>query len=68
MAEAITMSVNVKAAHGVKEAASLLGVSPGFIRLEIQRKRITPARVGRRVLITAEELRRYLSDAPKTIV
>jgi excisionase family DNA binding protein len=66
MVEAITIPVNVKAAHGVKEAASLLGVSPGFIRLEIQRKRITPARVGRRVLIAAEELRRYLRDAQQS--
>lgn len=48
--------------YGIKEAAESLGVSVSFLRLEITRKHLRPTRLGRRLVITAEELRRYLSQ------
>jgi len=44
------------------ESSRLLGVSVGFLRLEIGRKRLRPTRLGRRVLIRSEELMRYLAE------
>ncbi len=48
-------------AFSVKETARSLGVSPGFLRLEIERGRLQVTRLGRRVLITSGELERYLA-------
>ncbi len=45
------------------EAARALGLSQGFLRLEIQRKLLRAARCGRRVMISREELDRYLRKA-----
>lgn len=47
-------------AVGVADLAKALGVSPEFIRLEIRRGRIRPARLGRRVVIPKAEVDRYL--------
>jgi excisionase family DNA binding protein len=47
--------------YGLGQAAALLGCSPGMLRLEIQRKRLAAKRLGSRVLITAEELQRYVA-------
>ena len=48
-------------AYGVQELAQRLGVSPSFIRLEIDRGRLNSIRAGRRLLITQTEIERYLS-------
>lgn len=48
-------------AFGLAELARQLGVSIGFLRLEIGRGNLKPTRLGRRVLISAEEAKRYLA-------
>jgi hypothetical protein len=47
-------------AFGIVELARAIGVSPGFLRLEIARGNLQPTRLGRRILITSAELERYL--------
>lgn len=49
-------------ARSIAETARQLGVSMGFLRLEIARGKLRPTRLGRRVLILDQELRRYLSE------
>jgi excisionase family DNA binding protein len=48
-------------AYGVQELAQRLGVSPSFIRLEIQRGRLNSVHAGRRLLVMRTEIERYLS-------
>lgn len=48
-------------AFGIVELARAIGVSPGFLRLEIARGNLKVTRLGRRVLITSGELERYLA-------
>ncbi|MGA7869388.1 MAG: helix-turn-helix domain-containing protein [Candidatus Binatus sp.] len=48
-------------AFGVAEIADSLGVSEGFVRLEINRGHLPIIRAGRRVLISASELEKYLA-------
>jgi excisionase family DNA binding protein len=48
-------------AFSVVEAARLLGVSPGLLRLEITRGKLKPQRVGRRVVLSRKELDSYLA-------
>lgn len=52
----------VKMAFDVEDAAWRLSVSPSFIRLEIKRGRLAASRVGRRLLIAAADLERYLNE------
>ncbi len=47
-------------AYSIAELARGTGLSLSFLRLEIRRGRLRATRCGRRVLITVEELRRYL--------
>ncbi len=61
MARIITNDPLTRIAFSISESAQILGVSPGFIRLEIARGHVSPTRLGRRVLITREELKRYLT-------
>ena len=49
-------------AISVEDAARRLSVSASFVRLEIARGRIRPARPGRRVLVSDAEIDRYLAD------
>jgi hypothetical protein len=48
-------------AFGLHRLAEDLGVSVGFLRLEITRGRLRPTRLGRRVLLTSHEINRYLA-------
>jgi hypothetical protein len=51
-------------AYSLAQLAPKLGnVSVGFLRLEIARGKLKPRRLGRRVVITADEVRRYLDAA-----
>ena len=50
-------------AYSIAEVASATGLSASFIRLEIGRGRLRASKCGRRVLITVEEMRRYLTAA-----
>jgi hypothetical protein len=45
------------------ELASSLSVSVPFLRLEIKRRRLRSAHLGRRVVILDAEVRRYLAQA-----
>jgi hypothetical protein len=45
----------------LKRLAESTDVTVAFLRLEIRRGRLKPIRLGRRVIITAEEVHRYLS-------
>jgi len=45
----------------LEDAAWRLSVSPSFLRLEISRGGIRPVRLGRRVLISAAEIERYVA-------
>lgn len=49
-------------AFGIGELAAAIGVSGAFLRLEVSRGRLHPIRLGRRVLISAQEWQRYLTD------
>jgi excisionase family DNA binding protein len=44
----------------LRTAAEKLDVSIPFLRLEISRGRLRPTRLGHKILIRTEELRRYL--------
>jgi hypothetical protein len=51
-------------AYSLQQLAPLLGgVSVAFLRLEIARGKLKPRRLGRRVIITADEVARYLEHA-----
>lgn len=45
----------------LEDAAWRLSVSPSFLRLEISRGGIRPVRFGRRVMISAAEIERYVA-------
>jgi excisionase family DNA binding protein len=47
-------------AVSIKEAAWRVSVSPSFLRLEISRGKLRSVRLGRRVLISESEIKRYL--------
>jgi excisionase family DNA binding protein len=66
MAEKILTNGGGRLAYGVQELAGALGVTAGFIRLEIQRGRLGIIRVGRRVLISRAEAERYLATRSTT--
>ena len=56
-------TIGNRKAFSFKDAAEVLGgVSVGFLRLESLRGNLRVTRLGRRVLITAEELDRYLAE------
>jgi len=47
-------------AYSIPELARKLGVSPAFLRLEAARQKLILTRLGRRALVRAEEVERYL--------
>ncbi len=49
-------------ALGVPELAERLGISAGFLWEEIARGRIATIRLGRRVLVSLDEAKRYLES------
>ena len=49
-------------ATSLQKLAQGLDVSVGFLRLEISRGRLLPTRLGRRVVVTTDEVRRYLAE------
>lgn len=54
------MSGLEKLAYGVNEVGQATGLSPWTIRAYIRQGKIRPTRIGTRVLIEADELRRFL--------
>lgn len=49
--------------YNVGQAADLLGISPWTVRALISKNRISPIRIGRRVLFQHEELKRFIDQA-----
>jgi excisionase family DNA binding protein len=49
-------------AFRVIEAATLIGVSAAFLRLELARGNLSATRLGRRIVLTRVELDRYLGS------
>jgi excisionase family DNA binding protein len=56
----VSVTAMKKLAYGLRESSEALAVSVPFLRLEIARGRLRAARLGRRVVIPATELARYL--------
>ncbi len=50
-----------KRAYSIEEFAYMIGISKGHARNEIFRGNLKALKSGRRILITAEEIQRYLS-------
>lgn len=53
---------NAKLAYSLKEVSADTSLSVPFIRLEIKRKKLKAGKFGSRVLVTAENLSRYLEE------
>ena len=51
--------------HDVNAAARLLSISPWTIRSYIAEGRLTPVRIGRRVLLEESELQRFVASAKR---
>lgn len=50
-----------KIAHSLDEVAEMTGLSKGHLRNENKRGKLQFTRSGRRILITDEEIKRYLA-------
>ncbi|MBM4269692.1 MAG: excisionase [Deltaproteobacteria bacterium] len=53
----------VRRAYAIAELAAAYGLSTGFVRLEVARGNLRALRLGRRVLVEADEWDRYLARA-----
>lgn len=53
-------------AFRVTEAATLIGVSAAYVRLELARGNLNATRLGRRIVLTRVELDRYLASRQTT--
>jgi excisionase family DNA binding protein len=55
-------------ARGIRETAEILGVSPSFVRKEIEAGNLRRTRLGRRVLVKDADLLEWLNrnDDPRT--
>jgi hypothetical protein len=60
--EKLTTHDQQRLGFSLRRLAEATDVTVGFLRLEIRRGRLKPIRLGRRVVITATEVRRYLSE------
>jgi excisionase family DNA binding protein len=56
--------MNDQVAFSIKQLARVHGISPGLVRLEIQRGRLKVRRFGKRIVILREDLDRYLALGP----
>ncbi len=54
--------VTGRLAFRLVEAAALIGVSTGFLRLELARGNLNATRLGRRIVLMRTELERYLAS------
>jgi len=55
-----TLNVTKPLSRSVKALAADLGISPGLVRLEIARGHLEVVRIGRRVIICEDAIRRWL--------
>jgi excisionase family DNA binding protein len=52
----------MKALKNINEAAGLLGISPWTVRAYIRAGKLSPVRLGRRVLVEEAELERFVAE------
>lgn len=52
-----------KLALSIAESSEKTGLSKSYLRLEIKRRHLPARKIGRRVLILADDLRNYLESA-----
>jgi hypothetical protein len=52
-----------KLAYSLETAAEASSLSPSFLRLEISRGNLKARHIGRRLVITGPELRRYIESS-----
>lgn len=57
-----TPTEGMKPLYNVAAAAQLLSISPWTVRLYINRGKLHPVRIGRRVLLEEGELERFIAD------
>ena len=57
-----TPTEGMKPLYNVEAAAQLLSISPWTVRLYINRGKLHPVRIGRRVLLEEVELERFVSN------
>jgi excisionase family DNA binding protein len=50
----------------IEEAADIWGVSPWTVRAYVRQGKIRPVRIGRRVLIEAQEIQRLIDEGRGT--
>jgi excisionase family DNA binding protein len=55
--------VDMRALKSIEEAAGLLGLSKWTVRAYIRDGKLQPVRLGRRVLLTEEELERLVTES-----
>jgi hypothetical protein len=55
-----------RVSYKLKEAAQVMGLSVGFLRAEIAKKRLSDVKLDRCLLITAAEMQRYLAGHQMT--
>jgi excisionase family DNA binding protein len=58
----------MRALKSVEEAAALLGISKWTVRNYIQTGKLKPVRLGRRVLLSEDELERLVLEGQKQAV
>jgi excisionase family DNA binding protein len=56
-----------KLAYSLKELASSLGVSVGFLRIEVRRGVLSTIRLGRRIVVPTDLAHRYLAEKRSAI-
>lgn len=63
MQESVTLVQGKKIAYSIREVSQLVGICERKINYEIEKGKLKIARIGRRVLVRATEVDRWLSEA-----
>jgi excisionase family DNA binding protein len=63
MQESVTSMQDKKIAYSIRELSQLVGICERKIHYEIEQGKLKIARIGRRVLVRASEVDRWLSEA-----
>lgn len=63
MQESVTLVQGKKIAYSIREVSQLVGICERKIHYEIEKGKLKIARIGRRVLVRATEVDRWLSEA-----
>lgn len=63
MQESVTSMQDKKIAYSIRELSQLVGICERKIHYEIEQGKLKIVRIGRRVLVRANEVDRWLSEA-----